>query len=301
MSGGARTVVVVGSAGQLGTDLIRCWQGRPGDRVWGLARSDLDVTDLAQARAVLARLEPAVVVNATAYNLVDAAEAEPQAALAVNALGPRNLALVCRELDATLVHVSTDYVFSGKMRRPYVEDDPVEPLSVYGVSKAAGEMLIRATWQRHFIVRTSGLYGLAGSRGKGGNFVDTMLRLARSGQPIRVVDDQVLTPTHTAELALQIAHLVATDAYGTYHATCQGECSWYEFAAEIFRQASIQARLEPQSTAEAGRAARRPPYSVLHNRNLQRLGLDLMPHWRDALGGYLRMRLGGEVERRPGR
>lgn len=294
-------MVVVGSAGQLGTDLIRCWQGRPGDRVWGLARSDLDVTDLAQARAVLARLEPAVVVNATAYNLVDAAEAEPQAALAVNALGPRNLALVCRELDATLVHVSTDYVFSGKMRRPYVEDDPVEPLSVYGVSKAAGEMLIRATWQRHFIVRTSGLYGLAGSRGKGGNFVDTMLRLARSGQPIRVVDDQVLTPTHTAELALQIAHLVATDAYGTYHATCQGECSWYEFAAEIFRQASIQARLEPQSTAEAGRAARRPPYSVLHNRNLQRLGLDLMPHWRDALGGYLRMRLGGEVERRPGR
>jgi dTDP-4-dehydrorhamnose reductase len=239
---------------------------------------------------VLLPLEPRLVLNATAYNLVDEAEADPVSAFQVNATGPRNLALAARELGAVLVHVSTDYVFSGSRRQPYAETDPLDPLSVYGVSKAAGEMLVRAVWPEHFIVRTCGLYGLAGSRGKGGNFVETMLRLAASGQAIRVVDDQVLTPTHTADLAVQIARLAGTEAYGTYHATSQGECSWYEFAAEIFRQAGLDPRLEPQTTAEAGRRARRPPYSVLDNQGLRRLGLDVMPGWRQSLETYLAAR-----------
>jgi len=158
------------------------------------------------------------------------------------------------------------------------------------VSKAAGEMLVRAAWPKHFIVRTSGLYGLVGSRGKGGNFVETMLALARSGRVIRVVEDQVLTPTHTADLAVQIARLAATDAYGTFHATCQGECTWFEFAEEIFHQAGLDPALEPQTSAEAGRPARRPPYSVLDNQGLRRVGIDVMPDWRQALLGYLAAR-----------
>jgi dTDP-4-dehydrorhamnose reductase len=247
----------------------------------------LDVAVAESVRQALLPIEPQIVVNATAYNLVDAAETDPVGAFQVNAIGPRNLALVGRELEAVLVHVSTDYVFSGSQRRPYTEIDPVEPLSIYGVSKAAGEMLVRAACPRHFIVRTSGLYGVAGSRGKGGNFVDTMLRLGRSGEAIRVVDDQVLTPTRTADQAVQIGRLAVTDGYGTYHATSQGECSWYEFAAEIFSQAGLTPFLERHTTADAGRAARRPSYSVLDNRELRRLGIDVMPGWREALANYL--------------
>jgi dTDP-4-dehydrorhamnose reductase len=288
MSGGARTVVVVGAAGQLGSDLVRAWPGRhAADRLVALTHADLDVRRLDSVRQALLPVEPQLVVNTTAYNLVDAAETDPEAAFAVNAIGPRNLALAARELDADLVHVSTDYVFSGSGRRPYVETDAADPVNVYGASKAAGEMLVRAAWPKHFVVRTSGLYGVAGSGGKGGNFVDTMLRLARAGQTIRVVDDQVLTPTHTADLAVQLARLAATGEYGTYHATCQGECSWYEFAREIFRQAGLSPSLERQTTAEAHRAAPRPPYCVLENRGLRRLGLDAMPGWDEALTRYL--------------
>jgi dTDP-4-dehydrorhamnose reductase len=288
MSGRVRTVVVVGAAGQLGSDLMRAWSALyAADRLVGLTHADLDVRELGSVRQALLAIEPQLVVNTTAYNLVDAAETDPEGAFGVNAFGPRNLALTARELDATLVHVSTDYVFSGSGRRQYVETDPVDPLNVYGVSKAAGEMLVRAVWPKHFIVRTSGLYGVAGSGGKGGNFVDTMLRLARGGQAIRVVDDQVLTPTHTADLAAQLAELAATGEYGTYHATCQGECSWYEFALEIFRQAGLSPSLEPQKTAQAGRAAPRPPYCVLENRGLRHLGIDVMPGWDEALARYL--------------
>jgi dTDP-4-dehydrorhamnose reductase len=291
MTGTIRTVVVVGWSGQLASDLRRLWpEQHPADRLVGLLHADLEVREIGSVRRALGPIEPQLIVNASAYNLVDPAEADPTSAFQVNAIGPYNLAVAARELDATLVHVSTDYVYSGTKRQPYVETDPVDPISVYGASKAGGEMLVRAAWPKHFIVRTSGLYGVAGSRGKGGNFVETMLSLAGSGEVVRVVEDQVLTPTHTADLAAQIARLAATDAFGTYHATCEGECSWYEFAAEIFRQASLEPRLEPQTTAQAGRAARRPPYSVLDNQGLRRLGIDVMPGWRQALAGYLALR-----------
>ncbi|MBO0727968.1 MAG: dTDP-4-dehydrorhamnose reductase [Acidimicrobiaceae bacterium] len=288
MVGGGRTVVVVGAAGQLGSDLLEVWRReRPQDRLVELTHAELEVADLESVRRVLLPEGPQLVLNVAAYNLVDQAETDAKTAFEVNAIGPRNVALVVEELGAVIVHISTDYVFSGAGRRPYIEDDPVDPGSVYGASKAAGEMLVRATTSRHFLVRTSGLYGVAGARGKGGNFVDTMLRLAAEGRPIRVVDDQVLTPTCTTDLAGQILLLTETRAYGTYHATCQGECSWYAFAAEIFRQAGLNASLEPQSTAEAGRPAARPPYSVLENRGLRELGIDVMPGWREALEHYL--------------
>jgi dTDP-4-dehydrorhamnose reductase len=286
-----RTVAVVGAAGQLGSELLRAWPRKhPNDRLLGLTHAQVDVCDLESVRRALLPAGPHLVLNAAAYNLVDRAETEPQLAFAVNSIGPHNVARAARELGADLVHVSTDYVFSGWSDRPYVESDPVEPLSVYGVSKAAGEMLVRTAWPRHFLVRTCGLFGRSGSGGKAGNFVETMLRLAREGQPIRVVDDQVLTPTHAADLAAQVALLAGTGAYGTYHATSQGQCSWHDFAAEIFRQSGLRPVLERQGTAEAGRPAARPLYSVLDNLGLRGLGIDVMPDWPRALADYLAAR-----------
>jgi dTDP-4-dehydrorhamnose reductase len=289
-----RTVLLIGANGQLGHDLLRAWPDQlPDDRIVPLTHAEIEVADLDSVRAALRRERPGVVVNTSAYHKVDLVEDEPDRAFQVNATGPRNLAIACAEVDAALIHLSTDYVFSGRGRRrgrPYREDDAVEPLSVYGVSKAAGEMFPRYLCPRYFVVRSCGLYGVAGSSGKGGNFVETMLRLAGTGNPIRVVDDQVLTPTHTLALAAQLAVLSSTDAYGTYHATCQGECSWYEFAGEIFRQAGLHPELSPQTTAEAGNKARRPSYSVLDNANLRGLGIDRMPDWRQALGEYLGLR-----------
>lgn len=285
------TVVVVGSKGQLAHDLIPAWgRRRPVDHLVGLTHADVQVESMASVRSALERRRPDLVINTAAYHRVDEVEDEPEQAFMVNAVGVRNLALGCRELDATLLHVSTDYVFSGRSRRPYTEVDPVDPVNVYGVSKVAGEMILRFSLPKHFIVRSSGLYGTAGSSGKGGNFVETMLRLAATGQPIKVVDDQVLTPTPTRALAEQIVELASTDRYGTYHATCEGECSWHEFAAEIFRQASLQPVLRAQTTAESGARAIRPAYSVLENRGLKELGLDRMPHWREGLASYLAAR-----------
>lgn len=286
-----RRVVIVGSNGQLGQDLTRVWTRRfPDDRLVGLTHSQISVEDPASVAAVLPPLSPDVVINTSAYHRVDLVEETPVPAFAVNATGPLNLARACRDLEADLVHFSTDYVFSGRLRRPHVESDPVEPINVYGVSKAAGEMLVAFTHAHHFLIRSCGLYGLAGSAGKGGNFVETMLRKAHAGEAIRVVDDQVLTPTSTPVLAEQVAEIVEHGEPGLYHATCQGECSWYEFAAEIFRQAGLSPRLSPQRTAQAGSLAARPSYSVLENARLKRLGIDVLPGWEEALAGYLALR-----------
>jgi len=280
-------ITVVGANGQLAQDLIPILR-QEGHEVSGLTHAHIEVTDLSSVRTALAESRSDLVINTSAYHKVDEVEENPGKAFAVNSVGPRNLALVCRELDAVLVHMSTDYVFSGSKGRPYVEDDPVDPVNIYGVSKAAGEMIIRYIWPKHFIVRVSGLYGKAGSSGKGSNFVELMLRLAREEKPIRVVNDQTLTPTSTVAAARQIAALIATSGYGTYHATCQGECTWYEFAAETFRIAGVKADLSPQMTEQSGAKARRPRYSVLENDGLKALGKDLMPVWQEALCAYIR-------------
>ncbi|MDQ6774080.1 MAG: dTDP-4-dehydrorhamnose reductase [Candidatus Dormibacteraeota bacterium] len=282
----------MGAAGQLGSDLVRAWVvERPGDEVVALGHQDVEITSPYSVREIMALVRPTLVVNATAYNLVDQAEADPAEAFAVNAVGVQNLALACREVGVPLLHVSTDYVFDGLKAEPYVESDPVAPLGAYGVSKAAGEMLVRAALPaRHWIVRTCGLYGVAGSRGKGGNFVETMLRLAGEGREIRMVADQLVTPTHTADLARQLVRLASGGPFGTFHATCQGRCTWYEFAAEIFCQGGVEADLKPQSQAQNGRPARRPANSVLDNRRLREAGLDLMPDWRESLASYLARR-----------
>lgn len=289
-------VAVIGANGQLASDLMPALEEAQDEAV-GLTHDQIEVADVESVRAALESVRPRFVINTSAYNRVDGAEEEPEAAFAVNTIGPRNLGRVCRMLDVPLLHLSTDYVFSGSKCGPYVETDAVDPVSTYGISKAAGEMALRCTCPRHFIVRSCGLYGTAGASGKGGNFVEVMLRLAQEGRAIQVVDDQTVTPTSTRTLAGQIVELIRTDAYGTYHATCQGECTWYGFAAKIFEISGLTPNLKPQTTAQFGAKATRPSYSVLENANLKRIGIDRMPQWQDALAAYLREREATNLEK----
>ncbi|HVS34058.1 MAG TPA: dTDP-4-dehydrorhamnose reductase [Gemmataceae bacterium] len=276
---------LLGAGGQLGHDL----QSRLPGQVAAWTRAQADLTQPAAMRAAVEALRPDVVVNCAAYNLVDKAESDPAAAFAVNAWGVRDLAMTCRDLDCTLVHFSTDYVFGldHSRRAPWTETDAPGPVSVYGLSKLSGEYLVRAICPRHFVVRTCGLYGVWGAGGKGGNFVETMLRRASEGKPLRVVQDQWCSPTYTADLAAAAASLTGTDSYGLYHLTNSGSCSWYDFAEAILETAGVQGDLAPITSREFGAAARRPTYSVLARTGYERLGLPAMRPWREALTAYL--------------
>jgi dTDP-4-dehydrorhamnose reductase len=283
---------VLGAAGQLGRDLCPRLQGD----VVALTRQDVDLTRPEAVRTVLGGLRPDAVVNCAAYNFVDRAEDEPEAAFAVNAWAVRKLASVCRELDCTLVHFSTDYVFGldESRRTPYVETDAPGPVSVYGLSKLAGEYLVRALCPRHFVIRTCGLYGRWGSGGKGGNFVETMLRLAGQGKPVRVVSDQVCTPSYTVDVAAATVALLATGRYGLYHVTNSGHASWFEFARTIFGMARVEAHVLPISSAEYGARARRPCYSVLAMKAPAGVSLPPLRPWCEALAAYVGERSGKE-------
>ena len=276
---------LIGAGGQLGRDL----QSRlPGDVVaW--TREQADLTRPLELRAELEKLRPDMVVNCAAYNLVDRAETEPAAAWAVNTWGARELAVVCRDLDCCLVHFSTDYVFGldETRRTPWTESDAPGPVGVYGMSKLAGEYFVRSLCPRHFVIRTCGLYGVWGSGGKGSNFVETMLRLAGQGKPLRVVADQFCTPTYTVDIAAATASLTATDRYGLLHVVNSGLCSWYEFAQAIFERAGVRADVTPISSREFSAAARRPAYSVLSTLAYHALGLPSLRPWQEALTAYL--------------
>ena len=285
-----RHVAVTGANGQLGTDLRKALGAF---KVTGLTHADLDVCDVEGARRRLGDLRPDVVINTSAFHKVDVCEDEPGQSFAVNATGAYHLARLAAAMDFTLVHFSSDYVFDGRATRPYTEDDVPNPISVYGTSKVAGEHLVRNFCPRHFVIRTTGLYGLAGASGKGGNFVETMIRLGKSGNPVRVVNDQVMTPTATADLAGAIAQLLQREsrdgvAYGLYHVTSAGQCSWYEFAKTIFALSGLAADLSPITSAESGRTARRPAFSVLDNGKWVRAGFQELRPWRAALTEYLR-------------
>lgn len=276
--------LIIGANGQLGSDLVRVF--REEDLI-ALTHDEIEICDIASVRKALGRFAPDLVINTAAYHKVDICEDHAEEAFAVNALGVRNVALICRELNCALMHFSTDYVFDGRKAEPYVEDDMPSPLNAYGISKLAGECFVRSLLDRYFILRTSGLFGVAGSSGKGGNFVETMLRLAGEGRALRVVDDQVLSPTYTLDLARQVRVLASGEHFGLYHATSHGACSWYEFAARIFELEGLAPDLSPQTTAESGSQAVRPAYSELHNLGLERLGLDRMRPWEEGLADYL--------------
>lgn len=288
------TTLLIGANGQLGCELRQAFAGSD---IIPLTHGDFELADRAQVRDALCKYRPDLILNTAAYHRVDECEDYAERAFTVNALAVRDLAVAAKEIGAVLVHFSTDYVFDGGSRVPYREIDPPGPLSVYATSKLAGEYLVRATLPQHFVIRTCGLYGLTGSQSKGGNFVETMLRLAREGREIRVVGDQIVTPTNVKDLADKVRQLVAIGTYGLYHITNSGECSWYQFASAIFEIAGLHPRLLETTGAAFGAPARRPPYSVLDNANLRSLGLDDLRHWRDALADYIkeRARLLGEA------
>ncbi len=283
--------MVIGSTGQLGSDLVEACAA---EAVTGLAHEELEIRDPEAVQAALARLRPDVVVNTAAFHQVPRCETAQADAYAVNAIAASHLARSCAALGARLVHVSTDYVFDGTKRAPYVESDRPNPLNVYGISKLAGEYAVLNGGADHQVVRSSGLYGVRPCRAKGGNFIDTMFKLARERDEVRVVNDEVLTPTFTADLAAQIRVLAFDGPPGLYHATNQGSCSWYEFARLIFDLGGLTAPLRPTSVKEFAAPVKRPFYSVLDNAALRTAGLDRMRPWREALTDYMRRRLGGE-------
>ena len=280
-------ILITGARGQLGSDLMRELCARGEDAV-GVDLEEMDITDPAAVSRVLRDVRPGAVIHCAAWTAVDAAE-EPEnreKVRLVNAAGTENIARVCRELDCKMMYISTDYVFGGDGSAPWEPDcTAFAPLNVYGETKLAGEMAVRSLVRRHFIVRIAWVFGL-----HGGNFIKTMLRLGKTHPCLRVVNDQIGTPTYTVDLARLLADMIVTDRYGCYHATNEGGyISWADFAAEIFRQAGMSTEVTPVSTAEYGLSrARRPYNSRLDKRKLAENGFVPLPDWRDALHRYIK-------------
>ena len=279
-------VVVLGARGQLGVELVRVFAER-GNTVAGFDRSALDITDAAAVERILAREEPALVLNAAAYNQVDVAEREPIPAFLANGLAVRNVAMACRQLDAQLVHFSTDYVFDGAAGRPYTEQDATHPLGAYAVSKLAGELYASAYLDKPLIVRTSGVFGPGGLRTARSNFIELMLRLAAGNQPIKVVDDHVASPTYAPLLAERTADVVERQQHGIFHMGGGTPISWFDYAAMIFRTAGLSPDLRRTNEREFRTAARRPKYSALSNAKMQSCGIEPMPPLEAAVKMYM--------------
>jgi dTDP-4-dehydrorhamnose reductase len=272
----------LGADGQLGSDILRLWH-EPGIEVVPAARADADVTDAAAVGALIAGARPDVVINTTAFHNLPVAEGDPDTCFRVNVVGGWNVAKAAKAAGAAVVQVSTDYVFDGTKRTPYIESDARRALNVYGAAKIATEDVVAQSNPEHLIVRVSGLYGLAGSAGKGGNFVETMKRLAGEPKPVRVVSDQVTAPTNTAEIAEGLLPLVRDGARGVVHLAAADGCSWFEFAAAIFELNGLTPDLQPVTTAEFGAPLERPMYSVLGSTRAPQLA-----HWRAGLERYVR-------------
>ena len=274
-------LLVTGAAGMLGRDVLLA-AGNAGHDVVGYGRAELDVTDPAVLSRKFDLERPDVVINCAAWTDVDGAEEAEEAAFAVNGSGAGNVAAAAAEIEARILHVSTDYVFDGSKGAPYVESDQVAPQSAYGRTKLAGEEAVAAANKRHFVVRSAGLFGLGGR-----NFVETMLQLAATRNEVLVVRDQVTSPTYTWHLAYGIVRLIDGMEYGIHHMAAGGQCSWYEFAREIFEQAEVECKVLSGTTEMLGRPAPRPAFSALVS---QREHAIRLPTWRDGLAGYLAQR-----------
>jgi dTDP-4-dehydrorhamnose reductase len=278
-------VAIIGANGQLGADLAQ--QFRAKHDVTELTHEHIEITEMDSVTKVLKEIHPDVVLNTAAYHNVPKCEEEPMRSFQVNGVGALNLARASNDLDFKLVHFSTDYVFDGLKAAPYLEDDAPNPLNVYAATKLAGEYFVRNYSSKFFVVRVSGIYGKVPCRAKGGNFITTMIKLAKEKPVARVVDDEILTPTPTAEIANNTLALAATDAFGIYHMSCQGQCSWYQFAKVIFETLKLATPLEACSVKEFAAPVKRPHYSVLENSQLQKINLDRMPDWKESLINFL--------------
>lgn len=283
-------IALIGANGQLGSEMAAALTAH---ELHGFTRKTLDVTDSAAVRAALETLRPTHVINTTAFHRTDECEDRMEEAFRVNAFAVRHLAQVCRDVNAALVHFSTDYVFDGEKGSPYDEDDCPRPVNVYGASKLAGEHLVRLTWPKHFLVRTSGMFGLRGSIEKGGNFIDRIVARAKADEKIQVVTDVVFSPTYAKDLAEKVAALIATQRYGTYHIVNSGYVTWHQFATVALKGLGILAVVEPMLQAESKAKARRPRYSALATAKLTQEGFGAMRPWEEALTAYLAERRKG--------
>lgn len=277
-----KKVIVTGADGQLGRAINQLYAGSNAYELINTDVGELDITDINKVMEFVREIKPYAIINCAAYTAVDACEKEEDLAFRINALGPRNLSIAATETGAKMMHVSTDYVFDGKGTRPYLETDPTGPQGAYGRTKLAGENFVREFGSRHYIVRTAWLYG------DGKNFVKTMLRLSETHDKVRVVMDQVGSPTSASELAKAIAYLLPTENYGLFHGTCEGDCSWAQFTEEIFRLAGKNTIVEAITSEEYGAAAKRPAYSILEN-YMFKMSTDFMfADWHDAIAEYIR-------------
>lgn len=275
-------ILITGSNGMLGHDLVEALRNDH-DLIITTSKT-LDITDRELVIRFVCESEPDIVINSAAYTDVDGCETNQDLAYSVNGDGVRNLAIACKKTDCTLMHISTDYVFSGEGTRPWVEDDDVDPVSVYGKSKLQGEQAIMETLDKFFILRTAWLYGVNGR-----NFPKTMIELAKDHSEITVVYDEVGTPTYTSDLAGAISELIETDLYGVYHLTNSGNCSWCEFARYIFDVAGIDVDVVPVTASEFARPAPRPSYSVLKNRNWVENGFKPLRSYKEAIIEYIEL------------
>lgn len=284
-----KRIIITGASGQLGLALNRLLKDRKeyklyqtdvtGDKERDI--TSLDITDQTAVNTYIGRIMPDIIINCAAMTAVDLCETEQDKAYKINALGPGYIANAADITGAKLVHISTDYVYNGQADRPYTEEDRPNPVSVYGCTKLAGEECVREYCKKYFILRTAWLYG------EGKNFVKTMLRLAENNSKVRVVCDQIGTPTSAIELARVILYLMETESYGIYHATCEGSTSWYDFAVCIFREAGMDIQVEPIPTSEYPTPAKRPQYSVLDKKALRERHGYVMKDWKEAFREYM--------------
>ncbi len=277
-------ILLIGANGQLGKDLLRVFTDD--DQIIGVDIEDCDITKKEQIVHCIASKRPDAVINTAAWTDVPGCESNDRKAFELNALGAKYVALACHAVNCKLMHISTDYVFDGEKNEPYTESDTPAPINVYGLTKYMAELYIRYVHPQHFIVRTSGLYGIHHCVGKKTNFVETMLRLGQEGGLVRVVNDERLAPTFTLNLARQLKQLIRREDYGLYHAVSHGSCSWFEFARKIFDIAGMRVPLEPISVRDYNSPVRRPANSTLQNKRLQSLGIDIMNTWEEALEDY---------------
>lgn len=283
-------IALIGADGQLGTDLYKYFS-KKGLDITGLTQQEIEVCDMNMCNDVFVKIKPGLIINTAAFHRVDDCEDEVSTAFAVNVEGVKNLAKICLNLDAALMHFSTDFVFGGYAKdTPFTEEDCPKPISTYGISKLAGEYVIQYMLKKYYIIRVCGLYGYAGSLGKGSNFVELMIKLAKEGKDIKVVNDQVLTPTSTKDITEKLYELIQTWEYGLFHMTNTGSCSWYEFACEVLKLAGFSPNISSTTSEAFNAKAKRPAYSVLDNAHLRAIGLKDMRHWKESLKDYIEHR-----------
>ena len=281
-------ILVTGFKGQLGFDVVRELKERGFTNVRGIDREELDITDEKAVREYILNYRPKIVFHNAAWTAVDKAEQMPDAVYAVNALGPKYIAQVCKEIDATMMYISTDYVFEGKGERFYEVDDPKSGLSVYGKTKSQGEDFVTSTLEKYFIIRISWVFGINGN-----NFIKTMLKLGKTHDKLNVVCDQIGSPTYTYDLSKLMCDMIETDKYGIYHATNEGVCSWADFAKYIFKVAGLNVKVNPVTTAEYKKLvpaqADRPLNSRMSKKSLTENGFNKLPTWQDATERYIKL------------